>query len=245
MKKLLLTTTLLVATSVTTQAGAFGGLGILGHKSSHKGGVNAIGVHIDTENKEQPNIDIRSCDSETEELVGSECCKKTLIYTDNDTTKCCSTEGYAVQDGKCKKQCDEGLVLNEETDDCEDTCPAERRCGETCCGEHNICVDDNKCCYGDKYEDEDGYWYDENRCCAASASSGFSTMDGSCCAEGTYPSYNPHEDETHCCPVSSAGWSSWTDECCAQNAVLFYVTEGDHTICCPAGSTGYENGECI
>ena len=126
MRKLLLTTTLIAATAVSTNAWSFGGLGILGHKSSHKGGVNAIGVHIDTENKEQPNIDIRSCDSETEELVGSECCKKTLIYTDNDTTKCCSTEGYAVQDGKCKKQCGWGWTLNEESNECE--CPEERRC---------------------------------------------------------------------------------------------------------------------
>ena len=76
MKRLFLTTTLLVAAGVATNAWAFGGLldGITGHKS-HSGGVNAIGVHIDGEGG--ANIDIRTCDSETEELVGTECCLKT------------------------------------------------------------------------------------------------------------------------------------------------------------------------
>ena len=141
-------------------------------------------------------------------------------------------------------ECNLGWTLNE-SDEC--TCPEERQCGDTCCGEHNICVDGNKCCYGDKYEDEDGYWHDNWRCCDASVSSGYSTEEESCCAEGTYPSYNPHFDQTYCCPANSPGWGSWREECCAPNTVLLYVTEGDHTVCCPEGSTGFDldSDECI
>ena len=96
-KTLLLSTILLAATSAFAFGGIFGG----GHKSHPSSGVDSIGVHYNGKDN-KPNIDIRSCDSETEELIGSECCLKTSVYIDNDETKCCSTEGYEVKDEHCQ-----------------------------------------------------------------------------------------------------------------------------------------------
>ena len=247
MRKFLLLGTIFVATSVW----AFSGIGIGSlqrHKS--KSGVDAIGVHIDSSGK-KANVDVRSCDSETEELVGSECCKKTLIYTDNDTTKCCSTEGYAVQDGKCKKQCGLGWTLNEETNDCEcpekwhelneetgecvETCAANRQCGDYCCGAGNICVDGNKCC--DK--DYDG---DEEQCCNASETNGYSNDWGECCAsEWTllYHGGDWNRGTTSCGPITH-----FEDGCAQGETILLHYKQGYY--CCPPGSTAInDDGECI
>ena len=113
-KTLLLGTILFVATSAWALGGFFGG-----HKSHNYSGVDAVGVHYNGDDK-KPDINIRGCDSKTEELLGTECCPKTLVYEDGGVSKCCSMEGYEVKDGKCKKQCGAGLVLNEETNECEE-----------------------------------------------------------------------------------------------------------------------------
>ena len=238
MRKVFLTTTILLTASTAL---AFGGVFNHGSKSStYKGGVDAIGVHVNGKGK--ADIDIRSCDSETEELVESECCKKTLIYIDNDTTKCCSTEGYAVQDGKCKKQCGEGLVLNEETNECEDACPEERRCGETCCAEENVCVDGKWCC---------AFWYeqlaeeigaekieDNYACCNANESVGFSEWAGRCCSSG---------EKTYLRYVSTANPDTSGDMVCCDGVVIridFSEEEGWYEqYCCAPDKIVYGAGE--
>ena len=74
---------------ISTSVWAFGGVGIFGHKSHHSSGVSSIGVHYNgTDNK--PNIDIRSCDSETEELVGSECLPKCPDGLERNTDNSCT-----------------------------------------------------------------------------------------------------------------------------------------------------------
>ena len=206
------------ATDAYAFGGLFGGSSGSGHKSA---GVDAIGVHVNGKDN-KPNIDIRTCDSETEELVGSECCLKTLVYTDNDETKCCSTEGYAVQDGKCKKQCGEGFVLNEETNDCEDACPVERQCGDTCCGINNVCVEDenkNKwCCH----KDYGGYTDLEQieasgMCCNAAQLKGYTDTNDCCNNEAIYLSWNSeYYQETSCCAsgnISQGTGEDGADEC--------------------------------
>ena len=90
MRKILLTTTLIAVTTVSTNAWAFGGIvdGITGHKSHHSG-VSSIGVHYNGKD-DKPNIDIRTCDSETEELVGSECLPKCPEGLERNTDNSCS-----------------------------------------------------------------------------------------------------------------------------------------------------------
>ena len=200
MRKILLTTTLIAVTTVSTNAWAFGGIvdGITGHKSHHSG-VSSIGVHYNGEG--QVDVDIRTCDSETEELVGSECCKKTLVYDDNGVSKCCSTEGYAVQDGKCKKQCGEGLVLNEETNECEDACPAERRCGDVCCGANNVCHPELNICCGEDYE---AWGEDFMSVCCPVGSPGYSFVDEICCSTGTFLTETIEGSHDFvCCPIGT------------------------------------------
>ena len=223
MRKLLLLGTVFVATSAMAFSGVFGGGGGGGRKSS---GVDSIGVHVN--GKDKANIDIRSCNSETEELLGNECCPKTLIYTDNDTTKCCSLEGYAVQDGKCKKQCGEGLVLNEETNDCEDACPAERQCGDVCCGQWNVCHPELNVCCMDAYEDWEEEWMDA--CCPA-GSPGYEAYEGKCCEVGEILVPDVYENP-HCCPAGSTVWTQ-SDGCCPEGSIIY------HGHCCPADSPGW------
>ena len=217
MRKLFLLGTML---GVATTALAFGGMFNHGSKSTaYKGGVDAIGVHVNGKGK--ADIDIRSCDSETEELVGSECCLKTLIYTDNDTTKCCSTEGYAVQDGKCKKQCGLGWTLNEETNDCE--CPDERRCGDVCCGETSVCHPElNVCCHYD-YEYMGAEFMDY--CCPA-GSTGY-RGDGNCCDNNSVQ-YRRGDEDLACCPAGHT-----------LTALKEHHHGFSHSICCEAGKVGY------
>lgn len=125
-KTLLFSTMLLAATSVW----AFGGVGIFGHKSHHSSGVNSIGVHVNGEDN-KPNIDIRTCDSKTEELVGTECLPKCAEglerNTDGSCTVCagenanvylsymddpCGTETPITGDCKSNKDCKTGEFCN-------------------------------------------------------------------------------------------------------------------------------------
>ena len=258
-KTLLLTTCVLISTSVW----AFGGVGIFGHKSHHSSGVSSIGVHYNGKD-DKPNIDIRSCDSETEELVGSECCKKTLIYTDNDTTKCCSTEGYAVQDGKCKKQCGEGLVLNKETNECcseelGHCCPIGQIPHDlpyppfkSCCNGELYCTPRNNdgscpggysfCCpQGKKVlsiaPEEYGALISEHCCPAGSTEI---APSGECCGYD-----NTFVLDGWCCPAGSTS-VSLSDGCCEAGTTAIPDKKYEETHCCPLGSTGYSTStwEC-
>ena len=240
MRKFLLLGTVFMATTAFAFGGIFGGGG---NSSSRKtAGVDAIGVHVNGKGT-KPNIDVRTCDSETEELVGSECCKKTLIYTDNDTTKCCSLEGYAVQDGKCKKQCGWGWTLNEESNECE--CPEERQCGETCCGTGNICEEDENgkkwCCH-----EKRGDWAgDESWCCDPSASTGYSSDDESCCDSGSVAFKRDEAGETSCCASGNEPlYGGSSGFCCPNNSVLLFDEVYEQYRCCPANTVGIGGGEC-
>ena len=54
-------------------------------------------------------------------------------------------------DNECMDKCAEGYKRDIEGA-CVEICPEERQCGETCCGEGNICIDGDKCCNKSMYE---------------------------------------------------------------------------------------------
>ena len=183
------------------EATAFGGLGILGHKSSsHKGGVNAIGVHIDANNTQKPNIEI-------------------------------------VDEGDSQEPAE--------------TCPAERQCGETCCGLYNVCVDGNKCCW----QDTEGN-VDETLCCDTAVSLGGGTGEGEfmtdwdefefrCCGFGSRLTVGQEDEhKADCCPADSPGVCDEDDcdgqgsRCCPVGTIILRDDE-DMKHCCPPDSTGY------
>ena len=119
-KILLFGTALCVAGTISTNAWSFGGIFGGNHKSSHKGGVNAIGVHIDTNNTQKPNIEI--------------------IDGDNTETKECSGNGVKGVDDNC--YCNQGYTgTNCETKLCE----SGSFCGmdgddPLCCPSDHICT---------------------------------------------------------------------------------------------------------
>ena len=99
---------------------------------------------------------------------------------------------------KTKVTCSLPYTLNEEKNECE--CPAAQQCGETCCGEGNVCVDGNKCCY----QDMEGNVDEGSMCCYATESTGYSTSDEECCGLDAIPYiryYNSYEVDqgTSCC----------------------------------------------
>ena len=126
-----------------------------------------------------------------------------------------------------KCECDAWYVMNEERHQCEETCAANRQCGDTCCGAGNICVDGNKCCNQNNPEDE---------CCDIAGSQGFADAAGECCISGCVLLHMDGGD-TLC--VSAPSDSSCEDD--------YILLEYKHAYyCCPEGSTGVnDNGECI
>ena len=146
-------------------------------------------------------------------------------------------------------------------------CPTERQCGDVCCGEGNVCVDENKCCFRD-------YEGDEGMCCNI-PSTGYTTI-GECCPENTTPFITYSEDNgnyietqccpmntlgvdwtgeccgadmslvkdwfahNHCCPQGTQGWSTHSNECCEIGLIAVHGGEG-HTFCCPKGSSGFDS----
>lgn len=112
------------ASIIAGEALAFGGIGIGsggGHKSStYKGGVDAIGIHINGKGK--ANIDIRTCDSATEELVGTECLPKCADglerNTDNSCTICKNKNVYlSYMDDPCETETPMNQIPCSEGDD--------------------------------------------------------------------------------------------------------------------------------
>jgi len=104
-KKLFLVGT---ALAIGTNVWAFGGMGLGVKSSSHKGGVSAIGVHIDTTGKKADiEISQNNCDEGTP--CGTGCCQldnvchqdaETGEYQccDKELTKCCSiTQGIYIE----------------------------------------------------------------------------------------------------------------------------------------------------
>ena len=143
----------------------------------------------------------------------------------------------------------------------EETCPPEKQCGETCCGAGNVCVDDNKCCFGNSADD-----YNEELCCDVSESTGYAWTDGwhdkvnSCCPNNrSLTSFlTPMENLSVCCSENEYAFISWYDPngifdgahvagaCCAKDHVVV-ISDGSKEgawylqECCPAGSTGWGN----
>lgn len=145
-------------------------------------------------------------------------------------------------------ECKLGWMANE-SGECD--CPEERRCGETCCGEGNVCHPEINVCCAEDYED----WGEDfmDVCCAA-GSVGYAGE--SCCEIGEVIAGDG--DEKHCCPTGSIGWGinpetgeegccpmgatyvSAYNECCGPNTPVYESSYG-RTYCCPEGTTGFQD----
>ena len=187
----LLGTALVIASNVW----AFGGVGLGLKSSSHKGGVSAIGVHINGKGK--ANIDIIDDDSAS--------------------------------------------------------CPAERQCGDVCCGEGNMCNTATGQCCRQEYDGSMG------ECCAAGLP-GYSTNDGGCCGEGTVPyiSYYSVEEsmnDTSCCAPDKVYriydydyyegdelWRYYEQGCC-EDTIYPGVGYKGWNVCCDHEPTDYTNSK--
>ena len=158
-------------------------------------------------------------------------------------------------------ECNLGWTANE-SGACE--CPEERKCGDTCCGVNNVCVDGNKCCYVEYQSYFEHGWREsiDSMCCDVNESLGYAMeVDANrCCAMGEIPymkqiGTNYSDDKAgccdgvvlraenseyqSCCPKGSTYVNEY-GECCGGDTVLF---SGDEEHCCPKGSTGWA-GEC-
>ena len=97
MKKVLI---MALALMVSTKVFAFGGGGFQEGYAEREGlGVHAVGVYVDPSHPIQ-GITFRSCKS-GEVMIGKECCPNSLIYTENDTRKCCSGGKYMDANKNC------------------------------------------------------------------------------------------------------------------------------------------------
>ena len=152
----------------------------------------------------------------------------------NDTLKC---------------ECNKWYAMSAETHECEETCTSDRQCGDTCCGDGNICVDGNKCC---NPEWEQWIEYGINACCDASTSNGYDTNNQVCCGrdETAYRSYAdilccPNDYVltelgvfSQCCPPETKGYISYHDEegfletsCCAPDKISYGTGENGVDEC--------------
>ena len=175
-----------------------------------------------------------------EDLIEGVCTPKTC----GDNMHCDTTQNTCVCDEEYEDDGQGG---------CKESCPEERQCGETCCGEGNICVDGDKCCNKEGYESG---WSDDEICCPASTSTGSDSYSYECCSleQTTYiiDEYNM----TQCCAkdnfykgVGYKGWSvccdhapedgykdfkvCWTQETtCKSNVDCLYLNDEEHTYFC-------------
>ena len=224
-KALLLSTILLAATSAFAFGGIFGG----GHKSHTYNGVDSIGVHIDPDNPINPPVFV-DCNEDTETEINGVCCANEKVY--DNGTKCCTTEGYVVKDGQCQE-----------------ACPAERQCGEVCCGEGNMCNTATGQCCRQEYDGSMG------ECCTAGLP-GYSTNDGGCCGEGTTPFISWYSDEewgkdTSCCAPDKVYriydydyelWRYYEQGCC-EDTIYPGVGYKGWNVCCDHEPTDYTNNK--
>ena len=131
MKKFLLLSTIFVAGT----AFAFGGIGI-GHKSSsHKPGVNAIGIHIDPNGKKAHIITCADNEEPWEDKCLPKCDEGLERNTDGSCTVCANENVYlSYMDDPCgtdtpmnERECETGSDCFEEVS-VEDSCCVEGRC---------------------------------------------------------------------------------------------------------------------
>ncbi len=85
-------------------------------------------------------------------------------------------------------------------------CPEERQCGDTCCGEGNVCVNGNKCCATNVRPGDE----DEETCCDIQSAIGFATFSLNCCTKDETLVLVDDTIWTECCPVGSNGYDSET-----------------------------------
>ncbi len=106
---------------------------------------------------------------------------------------------------------------------CVEICPQERQCGATCCGEGNVCVDGNKCCFGDGSDD--------TKCCDATESSGFNSFYQTCCTntETTY--------------VAELDMSGQYTVCCPKENLKKKVGYKGQSVCCDHDVQEYKDFE--
>ena len=131
-------------------------------------------------------------------------CTELNTSTGNCDTKACATNAHCDNDNTSETKntcvCNEGYEPDGQGG-CKESSSAKRQCGETYCGEGNVCVDNTYCCHKN-YEDWGGI-EDSGACCLASESAGFNSEDFYCCASGeTTFTYNEYQD-TRCCSGSS------------------------------------------
>jgi len=158
------------------------------------------------------------------------------------------TNNQDLFDGKCVPKCATGEERQLDGS-CKEPCPEERQCGETCCGEGNICVDGDKCCNQYFYES----WGNEV-CCDASESTGFASNWECCSLEQT--TYIDIHDDTSCCAKNNfykgVGYNGrsiccdhepeygykdfkvcWTPETnCKSNTDCSHLNDEEHTYFC-------------
>ena len=216
------------------EATAFGGLGILGHKSNHKGGVNAIGVHIDANNTQKPNIEIVD---EGDSQEPAETCAAERQCGD----VCCGLYNVCVDGNKCCWQDTEGNV--DETLCCDTAVSLGGGTGE---GEFMTDWDEFefRCCgFGSRLTvgQEDEHKAD---CCPADSPGVCDEDDcdgqGSrCCPVGTII-LRDDEDMKHCCPPDSTGYGvnpeTWDEQCCEPGTVPVSSNRSSDKFCCPEGT---------
>jgi len=219
----LLTTALCVATNVW----AFAGIGLGLKSSSHKSGVSSIGVHVNGEGQ----ADIQTSCPEHSEWSGIECVCETGWIMNNSV---CMPKGPTTCAANNFYWCMHSQTCVSNKDACLALCPTNRLCGEegnqVCCGEGNLCVNGNKCCYGG----------DEDKCCNASESTGWTSGEGCCDLSST--SYTSYDEEGHV---------TYTN-CCSNTLQIFSyhdiygADEISPQLCCAEGSTDYDvpNGGC-
>ena len=210
------------------RAEAFGGLGILGHKSSHKGGVNAIGVHIDSTGK-KADIDIVDGDDSQEPT-----CPAHSFW--NKKKKAC--------------ECEWQYTLNAETGACE--CPAEKQCGDICCGGDNVCNHETGQCCNEalNYCCSDGQTVTKYRgqpyCCSNPAYCENQDANGNCLNNYYSCCGSPAPVEIY--RTTNHGGSGITYDCCG-GTVYKDADVGGYDLCCPDGKEPYcyrrnSNGDC-
>ena len=237
MRKIFLTTTILLTAGTAL---AFGGVFNHGSKSTtYKGGVDAIGVHFGREKSGEVSL---NCPEHSEWSDDENACLCESGWTMNNAV--CMPKGPTTCAANGFYWCASSQVCVTDEAACLALCPSERLCGQTCCGEGNLCVNGNKCCYGGNAD----------KCCNASESTGWigDIADGhvwseGCCDLNSTPYLGYTEDEymigTGCCPNDLQIFSNqdiysiypeyYPQFCCAEGSTDHNPTDGG---CCEPGN---------
>ena len=142
-----------------------------------------------------------------------------------------------------------GEKKNANSEPKEATCPADKKCGDYCCGEGHTCQD-GQCCDGNGHCcASSGYSTEAEACCAAEAqvfiafNYGYGNIGTACCSGGhVMRTWEEFKDELvysqECCPAGSPGVADY--HCCAANTKILEDIQGN-IHCCDAASAGWSN----